>query len=550
MNSNSNQTINSDYQELTEKLRRLEQRVAQLESERRVNYVPFTREESEDEEPDIRSIESDEEKLESNIGEYGLAWLGNIVLFFGIIFLVEYLRISGLVVISSIFGFAAVAGIFGLALYFRDSNPYMATIFKLNVYLLVFYNTLKLHFFTSDPIVADKTLGVILLLIVIAVLLSLSIRNRYTILAGLSLILLAVTAVLSDSTHFMLSTTVLISIIGMVLLYRFGWIYLVFLSIFLVYFTNLLWVINNPLMGHELQIITNHQSGFNYLFLVSAIFSLIALMPEKDESYSSSGIIGSIVFNGVGFVFMMTMYILAFFKNNYILPTASIAVYCMLYSIVLKVRTNWKITGAIYALFGFMALSVSIFGIYNFPRAYYLLAIQSFLVVSMAIWFKSKFIVIMNSLMYTLLLVLYLSTSDSVDVVNISFSLVALVTARTLNLAKDRLTISTVFIRNLYLVMAFFMVLYTLYHLIPNHFITLSWTLAAIVYFLLSLLLKNVKYRYMALGTMVSAALFLFMVDLARIELAYRVIALLFLGLISIGVSLYYNKKLKKKTEQ
>jgi hypothetical protein len=95
--------------------------------------------------------------------------------------------------------------------------------------------------------------------------------------------------------------------------------------------------------------------------------------------------------------------------------------------------------------------------------------------------------------------------------------------------------------------MAFFMVLYTLYHLIPKQYITLSWTLAAVMYFLFSLLLKNVKYRYMALGTMVSAALFLFIVDLARIELVFRILAMLFLALISIGLSLYYNKKLKKK---
>ena len=94
------------------------------------------------------------------------------------------------------------------------------------------------------------------------------------------------------------------------------------------------------------------------------------------------------------------------------------------------------------------------------------------------------------------------------------------------------------------------MVLYTLYHLVPNQFITLSWVMAAVSYFLLSLLLKNVKYRYMALGTMIAASIFLFLVDLARIELAYRVIALLSLAIISLGLSFYYTKKLKKKVEE
>jgi hypothetical protein len=132
---------------------------------------------------------------------------------------------------------------------------------------------------------------------------------------------------------------------------------------------------------------------------------------------------------------------------------------------------------------------------------------------------------------------------------NISFSFVALATARILNWKKERLTIRTENLRNLYLLTAFPMVLYTLYHLVPNQYITLSWALAAVVYFLFSFILKNVKYRYMALGTMIAASLFLFLVDLARIELVYRVIALLSLAIISIGISFYYNKRLKKKVE-
>jgi hypothetical protein len=50
----------------------------------------------------------------------------------------------------------------------------------------------------------------------------------------------------------------------------------------------------------------------------------------------------------------------------------------------------------------------------------------------------------------------------------------------------------------------------------------------------------------MALGTMICAACYLFIVDLARIELIYRVLALLFLAAISIGISIYYTNRTKK----
>ncbi len=547
MNSNPDQSGNLSYKELADKLHALEQRVIQLESDRK-NYHALSEEDEFDQEGLNFNIKlPGEGQFESNFGQFGLAWLGNVVLFFGITFLLQYFIVNGFKAISPIFGYASVAGIFYLAYYLRNSNAYIAKIFNLNAYLLAFIVTLKLHFFTPNPIISNITIGLLLLILVTGIFLFISIRKKYAVLTGLTLILVAVIAILSDSIHVMLPLATLISIIGVIFLYRFGWIRLIFLSIFLVYFIILLWMLGNPMMGHPIQAIMDHQYGYIYLLLVAGIFSLIALFPVREEFYSDNSIIGSIIFNGIGFTFLLLLFILTFFKNNYVILTGSIALYCLVYSILLQVRSNWKIIAAIYALFGFVTLSVTFYGIYEFPLAYFLLAIQSLLVVSMAIWFRSKFIVIMNSVLFVILLMVYIFSSSHGDLINISFSIVALITARILNWKKERLTITTEIIRNFYLIVAFLIVLYTLYHLVPNQYITLSWTIAAVLYFAFSMLLKNVKYRYMALGTMIAAALYLFIVDLARIGLVYRVIALLFLAIISIGLSFYYTKKLKRK---
>jgi len=103
--------------------------------------------------------------------------------------------------------------------------------------------------------------------------------------------------------------------------------------------------------------------------------------------------------------------------------------------------------------------------------------------------------------------------------------------------------------RNIYLLTGFFMVMSALYHSLPGQFVALSWTVAALIYFGLSFLLKNVKYRYMALGTIISAAIYLFAVDLARIGIIYRVMALIFLAVVSIGISVYYSNRLRKTGE-
>jgi hypothetical protein len=213
---------------------------------------------------------------------------------------------------------------------------------------------------------------------------------------------------------------------------------------------------------------------------------------------------------------------------------------------MLHSKSDWNFASAFYALYGFMAMSIALYGLYGFPKVYLLLSVQSLVVVSLALWFRNRLIVIMNSLLFLSILIIYLLSSKSRDDVNFSFALVSLITARIINWKRPRLHLETDIIRNLYLMVGFFMVLFGLFHWVPKQFVTLSWTMAALLYFLLSFILKNVKYRYMALGTMICASFYLFIVDLAKIEIIYRVMALLFLAAISIGISIYYTNKVKK----
>jgi hypothetical protein len=238
--------------------------------------------------------------------------------------------------------------------------------------------------------------------------------------------------------------------------------------------------------------------------------------------------------------------VVSFFSSGYVYLFAGITICCLIYSILLHSRSTWNFAAAFYALYGFMAMSIALYGLVGLPRVYLLLAVQSLIVVSVALWFRNKLIVIMNSLLFLTILAIYLFSSDSINGVNFSFALVALISARVINWQNSRLQIQTDLIRNLYMIEGFIMVLIALNHSVPKHFVTLSWTMAALLYFLISILLKNVKYRYMALGTMICAAFYLFIVDLARIEIIYRVLALLFLAAISIGISIYYTNRIKK----
>ena len=404
---------------------------------------------------------------------------------------------------------------------------------------------MRLHFFSELPLLSNKLISVILLLLLVAFQVYRSLRERSQVIGTLSVAFALTTAILADSTHFLLPLVTLTAAMSVYYYYRFKWEPLLVLTILLTYISYFLWLFGNPLLGHQMQMITDYHYCIIYLLCLGACFSAVALFRRVDV-LSDDFLTGAIVINGVMFTILLFLVTLRFFGTGYVTLFAILTLSCLIYSTILKSVSDWNFASAFYALYGFMAMSISLYGLFGLPRVFLLLSVQSLLVVSMALWFRNRLIVIMNSLLFLVILIIYLSSAKSIDGVNFSFAIVSLISARIINWKRSRLQIKTDLIRNLYMIEGFLMVLYSLYHAVPGQFVTLSWTMAALLYFLLSFVLKNVKYRYMALGTMICTAFYLFIVDLAKIEILYRVLAFLFLAAISIGISMYYSNRLKK----
>lgn len=491
-------------------------------------------------------IFSEEEKgLESQIGRFGLAWLGNIVLLFGITFLSQYMMNLGYRVISFIFGYLASAAIFFLANYIKNTNVHLSHIFRMNAQVLLFYITVRLHFFSLSPLISDKTISIVILILLVALQVYIAVRNESQSFAALAVFFALGLAVLGDALNLTLPIVTLTAAGTVYLYYRFKWEPLMIVTIFLSYLTFTLWLIGNPLMGHPMQLVAEHQHGVIYLLSLGMCISLMSLFKKKD-SVSDDFLVSVIVINGILFTILLLLVVLRFFNTDYVVLFIAVTICCLIYSIILHSKSHWNFASAFYSLYGFMAMSIALYGLVGLPKVYLLLSVQSLLVVSMALWFRNKLIIVMNSLLFLTILIVYLMSSKSVDSVSICFVFIALISARIINWKKSRLQIKTDMIRNLYMIEGFFMMLFALLHVVPKQFVTFSWTMAALLYFIFSLILKNIKYRYMALGTMICAAFYLFIIDLARIELIYRVLALLFLAAISIGISIYYTNHVKK----
>jgi len=130
--------------------------------------------------------------------------------------------------------------------------------------------------------------------------------------------------------------------------------------------------------------------------------------------------------------------------------------------------------------------------------------------------------------------------------VDLSYAGVALLSARVMNWQQQRLTLKTEVMRNVYLASAFVIIPYGLYHGVPRNYVSLSWLGAALFYFGMSLALKNRKYRWMAIWTMFLTVIHVFVIDLARLNPAYRMVSFLALGLTLLAVSWAYARYRKQ----
>jgi hypothetical protein len=497
---------------------------------------------------DDELIPVDKGLIESNIFEYGLAWFGSLVLLFGIVFLSNFAKNYMNGPLASLVGFAAVAGVFFLAWYLRNSYAHLSFLLNLSAHLLVYYITLRLYFFTDIAVIPVKGVVIGLLLGVTGVQFYFAIRRKSELLAAIAILLSLATALFADAALVSLPLVILSAAFSFFLFVRYGWWRSMFFTLILVYISQCIWLLNNPVMGNPIGVSATHPYNLLCLFIYGTIFSIVPLM-KKDGKFPDGVYSAAILVNGFCFSAVLFFVVASSYENNYVWIFAVISFLCLLYSIFLKYRVKRLFDPAFFAIYSFMALSIAVYGYSKLPDALWLLALQSLLVVSWALWFRSKIIVVMNTILFTGILVIYMAMYPSVDKVNIAFVITAFISARIINWKKERLTLQTEMIRNTYLVTLFFTMLFTLYHLVSPHYVTLSWTGAAVFYFILSLTLKLIKYRWMAIATVLVTGFYLFFVDLSHLETGYRVLAFLFLAVISLGASLYFTKRVRKKLQ-
>ena len=537
---------NSALQEILEHLKKLDGRISKIES--RLSREEFDHETEEiiEEAEKIDSSEREEE-LEFQIGQFWAAKVGIWVLIIGFASLLTLPFEDLPTGLPAIAGFVLSFIMLGLSRFKKETFEHLSGYLVGGGLVVLFIAVMRLHYFGIEKSIGSLPIVIALLLIVTVLTITIGIRRNSFNIAGVGITLGYAIAVLSGSPYFIFTIIALSALVLVYLKLKYEWNFLLFYGMFLAYLTHLIWFINNPFIGNTIETLKEPGSNFIFLLLYILIFSLANLLDKKDkeEDIISSGFTILNCSAGFGLLFL----------ESVITSPVAFSVYHLLASVILLgiaiafwTKRKSMYSTFFYAMLGYSALSIAIIGQFAKPDFIIWLCWQSLLVVSTAVWFRSKFIILANFVIFLLIFLAYLLVGETVGSISMSFGIVALLSARILNWQKDRLELKTEQMRNAYLLSALLIIPYSLYEMIPSGLVSLSWIGAAVVYYILSLLLHNKKYRWMALATFMLTVIYVFVLGVTSAETSLKIISFLVLGAVLIIVSLLYSRnRLKNK---
>jgi hypothetical protein len=408
--------------------------------------------------------------------------------------------------------------------------------------LLLQLAALRLCFFSPQPLLAADSLpGAGLLSLAVAVNFTLAWRRRSTGLVGLALVLAYLTVLAMGAAALVLPGLVALAVLTVVAAARGGWPALGLTGILAGPAAYFLWASGNPLLGHPFHFVTEPAFGPACLLVAMLVHGTGPLgrrEPVVDDGLTNScGLLNCAVGYGVFLVHTVAIYPAGFAASHL---AASIVLLGL--AVLFWMREQSRVSTFLYAMTGYLALSLAIIKLAPAPGVFVWLSLQSIVVVATAIWFRSRFIVVANFLIYVAIVLAYMVVAKSETGISLGFGIVALVSARILNWQQNRLELKTGLMRNAYLTGAFVVFPYALYHLAPGRYVGLAWVGLALFYYAMNLIVRNQKFRWMGHATLLLTTVYIAVVGTSRFGPMLRVLSFLVLGTVMLVVSLIFTR--------
>ncbi len=487
------------------------------------------------------AVPRERESLEFTIGKNWLPKIGVMVFTLGVVFLLTLPLTVLPAFIANTLGFVLAGVLLLIAKIWRQSIAEFARYMTGGAILLLFFSTLRLHFFTENPLITNGGVVFVLLMVMTAVNIVLALRKQSSQLVALALVLGCAAVLSGPSMWLVLFGNSAITVVTIAIALRRNWMYLLPLGITLVALTHGLWAVNNPFFSGSVELVKGTSAHFIFIPIHAFLFGIAAWTRVERGTEASDQIISALLNTALPFLLLFGLAIAAASPYLGILLVTLAVMYIGLAQ-AFWVRSSARYTTFLYTMAGNLALSVAIVTTFAIPAAFVWLCLQSFLVISLAIWFRSRIIVVANYGIFLVILLAYLVSTPVVDGILIVFGIVALFSARIMNWQHERLELKAEILRNSYLITALLVIPYALHYMLPGVWVSLSWAGIAVLYYALSKVLNIHKYRWMAMATLLMAVIHVMTFGTTSFEPTYRIISFIVLGIVLLIVSLWYFK--------
>lgn len=530
---------------LASRVERLEARMLELES--RIAHAEANRVSSADLSP-LPPVQltipggRTQDELEYEVGQNWFAKAGIVVLAVGASFTLSLPGASLPAVVPSLCGYVFVATLLGLAHVWRASFAMVAGYLRAAGLALLYFATLRLSFFGEQHVFSPGSIAAVALLtLATAGIIAAALRWKSPWIFVLGLGAAAATGIAAGSTPVTLLTVLLLAALIISVSRSYEWPVVVVTGIPLTHATYLVWALNNPLLGHPMHFVGGSLVGPGTL-LASVIILSLGTMFRRDRSRENVLTIVSALLNcALGYGIFLVHTSVAFSPAFALAHVGAFLAFLGL-AVTFWVREQSRASTFFYAMTGYVALSMAIVKVATGAEVFVWLSLQSVVVVATAIWFRSRFIIVANFLIYVAIVLGYMFAAERETGISVGFGIVALISARILNWQKSRLELKTELMRNAYLLSAFIVFPYALYHLVPGRYVGLAWVGLAVFYYVMNLVVRSQKFRWMGHSTLLLTTLYLVIIGTSRFEPVYRVLSFLVLGTVLLIVSLSFTR--------
>jgi hypothetical protein len=310
------------------------------------------------------------------------------------------------------------------------------------------------------------------------------------------------TAIVSTQPYFLFLTVAALSLLTVYFTLKYFWRNLLIYGITLTFTTHFIWFINSPFpfLGNEFQLLDSPTANIYFVLLYILIFAAGILLRGENVAEDQPVIVSALLSSFGAYALFLILTLLKF-KSDFALSNIMAGGLFIVLATIFWIREKSKYSTFFYAITGYTALTMAIIARFDPPDFFIWLCLQSLLVITTAIWFRSKFIIVANFVIFVIMFLVNLILIEVISIaaaeenpfVNLSFGFAAVASARILNWQKQRLELKTDLMRTAYLVLAFVVFPYALYHLLPGGYVSSSWVALTVFYYTLSRFTRSLR---------------------------------------------------------